>query len=159
MGLVARAALRHPGIDIRSAVGDNGKAVRALDKVAPEEYKVRVRGSAPALRWSEGGGYSMSGGTRMVTGTPAREVLGRLGDPARVIDDLDRYREAVSRLASQRTRLTRKHPERWVAVHGGEVVAVATTVEELLRQVDEKGLPRRDVIIQFLTRKPYIMVL
>ena len=95
----------------------------------------------------------------MPVGTVDRKVLSQLGRPAAVIDDLHRYREAVTRLASRRARLVRKHPERWVAVRGGDVVAVARTLEDLLRQVDEKGIARRDVIVQFLSRERHIMVL
>jgi hypothetical protein len=100
-----------------------------------------------------------TGGRDMPVGTVDRKALGELGKPATVLDDLQRYREAVSRVASRRARLTRQHPERWVAVRSGDVVAVARTLEELLRQVDERGIPRRDVITQFLSRERHIMVL
>jgi hypothetical protein len=53
------------------------------------------------------------------------------------------FQDALPRLAKQ-------YPNKWVAYHEEELKAVADSHDDLLRQLDEQGIPRGDPQIRFL---------
>lgn len=62
------------------------------------------------------------------------------------------FQEALPRLAKE-------YPNRWVAYHDEKLTAVADSHQELLRQIDEQGIPRSDVQTEFLEDPPSVWAL
>ena len=95
----------------------------------------------------------------MAVKTPERKIIDEMGGPAEIHSRLVRYSAAVSALASRRAELTEKYPDQWVAMYQGEIACVATTLENLLNEIDKRKLPHEEVVIQFLDTKKKILVL
>jgi len=86
------------------------------------------------------------------------ELWELIGDP----DEAARKREEFSRSArrsfANHERFVVEYPDQWVAVHGDDEVA-AETLEELFAKTDERGMPRRETCIRFVTSQKRILFL
>jgi hypothetical protein len=84
-----------------------------------------------------------------------KEVLDAWGEsPDAVAANLERFARSARALSSESPNLIDAHPERWVAVYNGTVEASADTVNGVMAKLDELAVPKSEVIIRFLTRKP-----
>lgn len=88
-----------------------------------------------------------------------KELLALLGDPKRVIQDLRKFRRSTRVLSSEHPRLIDKYERRWVAVHGGKVRANAATFGRLMASVDQRGLPRENIVVRYIDKDERIMIL
>lgn len=77
----------------------------------------------------------------------ARELF---GDPQEVGLRLRAFRESARVYSSSHPRLIDEFPRQWVAVYEGRVRTHASTIGELLAQVEATELPRRDILIRFI---------
>ena len=87
------------------------------------------------------------------------EALKLIGDPQKVDKDLQIFRRTARRLSSRYPRMIDRYPKQWIAVHSGRVRAHGRTFKSILRQINEKGLPREHVIIRFIHKEPRTMIL
>lgn len=88
-----------------------------------------------------------------------KRLIRDVGSPEEIYQELTKFRRDVTLLAQQRPKLTRKHPNKWIAFYDGKALFTADTLEELLREVDKKGLSRDKVVTQFLSKEKRIMIL
>ena len=87
------------------------------------------------------------------------DITGLVGDPKTIDQALTRFRETTRLLSSQAPRMIEEYPDQWVALYDSEVQASGDSMEEVLRQVDRKELPRKHVIVRFIARNPRTMIL
>jgi hypothetical protein len=87
------------------------------------------------------------------------KFVNKKGNPENIHQELMKFRKDVLLLAQQRTSLTKKHPNMWIAFYNGEVVYVAKTLDDLLTEIDKMKLPRDMVITQFLSTEKIAMIL
>jgi len=69
----------------------------------------------------------------------------------------DEFREAVERgerdlkfALEHMQEWRRKHPNRWVAVHGGKLVAVESDAAALHEAICKQGIPPRESYVKFI---------
>lgn len=77
----------------------------------------------------------------------ARELF---GDARQVGSRLSAFRESARVYSSNLPRLIDEYPRQWVAVHNGQVQTAASTIGELLEQIETAELPRQDLLIRFI---------
>ena len=89
-----------------------------------------------------------------------REALRKIiGDPRRVDRELTAFRREAEKCSSSQPRLIAKYPKQWVAVYGGRVRANAGTFDQLMQQVEEKGLPRERLMVRFIDKDIRTLIL
>lgn len=88
-----------------------------------------------------------------------REMIERLGGNEGMLDASARYREIVARMFRERADLMEQHPDKWVAMGKDGVQTVGESLDDVLDQVDAKGISRDDVFIEFLDTDPPALIL
>lgn len=88
-----------------------------------------------------------------------RRFISDVGSSEEIYQSLTQFRKDVTLLAQQRSELTKKHPNKWVAFYHGEVVSIANTLADLLSMIDKDGLPPDRVVTQFLSIQKRTMIL
>ena len=68
---------------------------------------------------------------------------------ARFLREFQRSARVLSR---NQPRLVDEYPDQWIAVSDGTVVAHGDKLDKVLRQIDQKGIDRSDVIVRFIER-------
>ena len=97
----------------------------------------------------------------MTTTSPvasASELLELIGDPDEVGRRLEEFSRSARRFGANRERFVEEYPDQWVAVHGDDEAA-ADTLEELYAKMEERGMPRRETCIRFVTSEKRILFL
>jgi hypothetical protein len=92
--------------------------------------------------------------------TAAKKTKGEMTfDPAELARQLRAFRSAAKTLSSNHPRLIDKYPQQWVAVYSGEVKAHAPTIEGVLKELAEKGIPKERAIVRFIDRNQRTLIL
>lgn len=68
------------------------------------------------------------------------------------------YRELASQMRRQVTSLTEQFADQWAAMVPGGELFLASTMDELLKVLDEKNLRDGNVVIEFLDSDPHALV-
>ena len=58
--------------------------------------------------------------------------------------------ELVSRFFARGEELRKLYPDKFAAMGPGDVLVIADTLEELFQRIDEQGIPRKEVVTDFL---------
>lgn len=85
-------------------------------------------------------------------------VRGDLVDDPDILEKLRAFRARVDRMESQMERLTRDHPDHWVALYTGDFV-LAESLDNLLKTLEGQGVPTPETVIRFLDSNPKNMIL
>ena len=93
---------------------------------------------------------------RMLSESEVRKLI---GDPKAVAADLRELKKSARVFSSNRERLLERFPQKWVAVYRGEVVANGDSLREVLRLVDNAGLPRKSVVVRYIDRNVRTLIL
>ena len=89
----------------------------------------------------------------------SNDVLAILGDPEDVAKDLSAYTRDAAWFSSEHERLIGKYEQQWVAVYRANVRATSHDLMRLLRDLDERDIPREHAIIRFIDRNERTMIL
>jgi len=73
--------------------------------------------------------------------------------------EVERFRKDGQYVEEHREALLRQYPEHWVAIFDGEVVAAAEAHEDLLDQLQAKGIPLGQARREYLTRSEDNLIL
>ncbi len=76
------------------------------------------------------------------------EHLKIIGDPKQAVKELAEFSETAKLLS--RADICNQYRGQWVALYESSVRAHAETLEDILRQVDEQGLPRGQTLVHFI---------
>ena len=87
------------------------------------------------------------------------EITNLLGDPADVDRDIQKFRKSARVLSSKHSRMITRYPKQWIAVYQGKVRAQGRTLRSVLAQIDEKEIPRGDVIVRYIDKNERAMIL
>ena len=86
----------------------------------------------------------------------AHEWLGdSLESAASELRDFARSSEMLS---SDRD-LAQEYPQKWIAVYGGEVRAVADELATLLEELDRLDVPRSNTVVRYMEKEPRTLIL
>ena len=86
-------------------------------------------------------------------------VIEGLGGAKALMDEMDEYREIVARMRKERSDLLKRHPDKWVAMGQEGVLAVGESMDEVLSEVEGRGLHGADVVIEFMDTDPPLLIL
>lgn len=95
----------------------------------------------------------------MARTTIERDVREALGDLRQASEDLRAYGESVEGFLEQYDRLLESHSGQWVAFYEGAVRVSGQSIEDVLRELDEAGLPRRRIHVRYMDPEPVSMIL
>lgn len=63
--------------------------------------------------------------------------------------------ERTSRFLAGATRdLMKQYPRKWVVAYDEKICAIGDTLDDVLKQLDEKGIPRLGTAVEFLDPSP-----
>ena len=85
-------------------------------------------------------------------------IVAEHGSLGAFVQSMREYRELHLRLIRETPSLKEQHPDKWVGMGPGDVMVIGNSLEEVLAQLDEKGV-RRDSVIEFLNTNPMQMIL
>ena len=88
-----------------------------------------------------------------------KEVIEGLGGAKALMDEADEYREIVVRMKKERPNLLERHADKWVAIGQEGVLAVGESMDEVLSEVEGRGLHGTDVVIEFMDTDPPLLIL
>ena len=88
-----------------------------------------------------------------------REIIEGLGGAKVLMDEMDEYHKIVARMREERPSLVERHPNKWVAMGREGVLAVGDSVDQVLGEVEGRGLHGADVVIEFLDTDPPLLIL
>ncbi len=86
-------------------------------------------------------------------------IIEGLGGAKALMDEMDEYHEIVARMRKERPSLVERHPDKWVAMGWEGVLAVGDSMDEVLGEVESRGLRGADVVIEFLDTDPPLLIL
>lgn len=86
------------------------------------------------------------------------EVLELIGDPEQAARETEAFSRSAQFFSSNHTSFVKKYPDKWVAVHGDDVLA-ADTLEALFGDLKRKDIPRGQAVIRFVTPKKRLLIL
>ena len=98
--------------------------------------------------------------------SPSNELLDQacamieeMGGAQSLIDDLAEFRQLRVRMSEEHAALIEQYPDRWVAVGLDGLLAVGESQDEVLQTIDDKGIPRSDVVVEYLDTNPPVLIL
>ena len=93
-----------------------------------------------------------------MTQAAERELLMLIGDPSEIKTQIEAFTRSADWLASHRARLVEAHDHQWIAIYNCELRCTAPTLGEILAAVDAAGLPRGEVVIEFVEAAPLPLI-
>ncbi len=69
------------------------------------------------------------------------------------------FRKSSLLFSSHHKRMINLYPEEWVAVYNGKVEAHDQNYDNVLSQIDKKGIPRQLILIRYITKQQSSMIL
>jgi len=66
------------------------------------------------------------------------------------------FREDLAFIDDNRKELLKRHDENWIAVYKRKVVAHSEQYDDVITQINEKGLPNEEVVIKFLSSRKVV---
>lgn len=85
-------------------------------------------------------------------------VIEEMGGVGALLDDLTEFQDLAARMKKEYPCLIAKYPDRWVAVGGDGVRAVADSRDGVLNAIKSRGLCSDDVVIEFLDTNPPVLI-
>ena len=82
------------------------------------------------------------------------QLINGLGGTKVLMDEMDEYHGIVARMRKEHPSLVERHPDKWVAMGQEGVLAVGDSMDEVLREVEGRGLHGADVVTEFLDTDP-----
>ena len=86
-------------------------------------------------------------------------MIEEMGGARSLIDDLAEFRQLGIRMREEHAELIEQYPDRWVAVGLDGLLTVGDSEDEVFKVIDEKGIPRSDVVVEFLDTDPPVLIL
>ncbi|MDE0148755.1 MAG: hypothetical protein OXM58_10320 [Rhodospirillaceae bacterium] len=91
---------------------------------------------------------------------PGRDILTEIGDdPERIAFELRDFSNSARLLSEQWERLAEKHPMEWVCFHRGKISAHSESLDALMEEMRNLGIPSDRAVIRFIDKEPKILIL
>ncbi len=103
--------------------------------------------------------YTVTGKSNLNDEAYVRTVIEELGGVRELAAGMREYREIVSRLRAERAALTERYPDKWIAMDRDGVIVVGDSMDEVLDEVESRGLCGGDVAVEFLDTTPPLLIL
>ena len=73
--------------------------------------------------------------------------------------ELQRFKRATAYYEAHREELLEQYPEQWVAIFNQQVVGASPDFDQLLDDIEGKGVRVGQVLVEYLTRKDELLIL
>ena len=80
----------------------------------------------------------------------AEKMVADAGGPEAFVRKMEEGRELASRMARESGALRKLYPDKFAAMAPGGVLVIGDDMEEILRGLDQKGVPRGRAVVEFL---------
>ena len=87
-----------------------------------------------------------------------KRMISELGGAKALMKEMDEYQEVVLRMREERPHLEASYPDKWVAMGRAGILAVGESMDEVLGQVEARGVRGADVVIEFMDTDPPILI-
>lgn len=88
-----------------------------------------------------------------------REMIEEAGGFDSLMQGMQTFDSLVRKMHSERTDLLEKYPDRWVAIGLDGVIAVTSTLEELIAQIRDKGIADGEYYHDYMNTEPVSYIL
>ena len=88
-----------------------------------------------------------------------KEIIEGLGGVKGLAAEMREYHEIVTRMRAERAALTDVHPNLWVAMGKNGVLAVGDSMDDVLEEVESRGMRGGDIVIELLDTNPPLLIL
>lgn len=88
-----------------------------------------------------------------------QKAVEEMGGASRIHEEIIAFSDRVERLDAKWKNLIKKYPDKWVAMADSEIIAIADTLEDVLREIDKRGVQRAEVVVEFLDTDPQSFIL
>ena len=86
-------------------------------------------------------------------------MIEEMGGARSLLDDLTEFRQLRIRMSEEHSGLFEQYPDRWVAVGFDGLVAVGDSEDEVFEKIDDKGISRSHVVVEYLDTDPPVLIL
>ena len=86
-------------------------------------------------------------------------MIEEMGGAHSLINDLAEFRQLRIRMSAEHAALIEQYPNRWVAVGLDGLLAAGDSEDEVFQALDGKGIPRSDVVVEYLDTDPPVLIL
>ncbi len=87
------------------------------------------------------------------------QVIKEMGGPKVISRELREFSNRVQVFECKRAELTAQYPNKWIAMYNEDIVAVADSLQDLLSRMDDRGVPRKEAIVEYMDTEQRSMVL
>lgn len=88
------------------------------------------------------------------------QTLKLLGGDAKTISrEMGEFSSDAEFFAKEEQRLARQYDGRWIAIYRKEVQAVSDSLQSIIANVKEAGLPMGRVLVRYVSRQPRYFIL
>ena len=89
----------------------------------------------------------------------AKTVIAEMGGLQKLAEGMREYHELVVRMRSEYAELIEMYPNRWVAMGKNGVLAVGTSMNEVLEEIERQGVDSGEAVVEFLDTDPPVLIL
>ncbi len=89
----------------------------------------------------------------------ACEMIAEMGGAGALIDDLAEFQKLRELMSQRRSLLTERYPDMWVGMGTSGLLAVGNSEEEVIRAIEEQGIRRADIVVEYLDTNPPALIL
>ena len=87
------------------------------------------------------------------------ELLEIIGDPDELARKMEKARADLKAFFLVKLELLKKHPKKWIVFYDGELRAVGSSQRSVLAKADALGLPRGEILAEYLDPEPPNLIL
>jgi hypothetical protein len=87
------------------------------------------------------------------------ELLEIIGDPDQLAQKMEKGRADLKAFFLVQLELLKKHPKKWIVFYDGELRAVGSSQRSVLAKADARGLPRGEILVEYLDPDPPNLIL
>ena len=86
-------------------------------------------------------------------------MIEKMGGARKLIEDLAEFQQLRIRMSEEHAGLIEQYPNRWVVVGLDGLLAVGDSEDEVFKTIDDKSIPRSEVVVEFLDTDPPVLIL
>ena len=96
---------------------------------------------------------------RNATSIDLAEIVEKMGGAENIREDFRRFSRRTERMDARLGELKERYPDKWVALlDGGDIIA-ADSLGDVLKKLDERGIPRRKAVVKLMETNPSVIII
>ena len=87
------------------------------------------------------------------------QIVEKMGGTESIRDGLRDSSRRIQRMDAKRDELKELYPDKWVALLDDGRSIAADSLGDVLRELDEQGIPRREAVVKLMETNPSVIIL